>query len=206
MSGMAVCPCDLEGIARSLHDSTGIECPVDAFALTALCGLETRPWSRSNGEIVGDLIRYPGHACLARQHEIIAHELAHWLLRVNGQEWQCEASARYLACAIILPREQFGRDIARTECDLLALMALHPNATAEMCAARLCHLITASISLYSRGSSPRRYWSEYAEQDKRADDELAQRTRESGIPVRDHSAEAWPLTDESGVIVVRRTA
>lgn len=55
---------ELEAIAKRMHDETGVECPIDAFDLADLCGLDTRPWSRSHGEIVGTLIRYPGRVPL----------------------------------------------------------------------------------------------------------------------------------------------
>lgn len=201
-------PCHLEAIAKELHDETGIECPIDALLLADLCGLDTKPWSASHGEIQGTLIRYPGGARVTRQHGVIAHEIGHWLLERARCEARDEEAARYLAGAIMLPRGRFLADLARTDWDLFAMLAIHIHVSAEMCAVRMCQVSPAVTTIYDQGSFTRRYVGEYAVRDDEHDAELADRALELEAPVRDGVVCAWPMIDQRHrrVVVVRRAA
>lgn len=201
-------PRHLEGVAREVHDETGVECPIDAFLLAQLCGVDTRPWPRSHGEIVGDLIRYPARARHTRQHGVVAHELGHWLLRERGLDFRDEASARYLAGALMLPRRGFLEDLSATDWDLFAMLAIHVNISAEMCAVRMCQLSPAVATIYDQGHETRRYVGEHAMRDDDADRTLADRALELERPVRGEGAAAWPMLDGAHrrVVVVRRAA
>ena len=105
-------PRHLEGIAKEVHDKTGIARPVDAFRLAELCGLAVRFWSGRHGKIDGKTIFCPASARLTRQHRITAHEVAHWLLQRAGCDDRDEGAADYLALALLLLRAPFERDLA----------------------------------------------------------------------------------------------
>lgn len=193
---------DLEGIAREIHEGTGGLLPVDAFELAELCGLTLRPWSRSCGAYAGDVIRYPGAARLARQQGVVAHELGHFALERAGME-DCEASARYLAGALMLPRAALLRDVQAVGLDLFRLQARHPNASGEMIAARLTQVMPAVAWVWDNGKLARRYGIDEADVSAFVDRVLALEE-----PVLDGDTAAWPLFDGPWrrVIVVRRAA
>lgn len=201
-------PPDFEGIAKRFHDETGVRCPVDAFELADLCGLDTRPWSASHGEIKGTLIRYPGGARLTRQHGVVAHEIGHWLLRRHGFEMRNEKAARYLAGALMLPVRRFLSDLERTDWHLFDMLDIHVNVSAEMCAARMCQVSPAVTTIFDQGTFTRRYFAEGAARDDGHDAELADRALDLETPVRDGVVCAWPMIDREHrrVVVVRRAA
>jgi hypothetical protein len=201
-------PRHLEGVAKEIHDETGVECPVDAFVLADLCGLTCRPWSHAHGQIEGELIRYPAKARHTRQHGIVAHELGHWALRRGGCDDRDEAASRYLAGALLLPRAQFLADLAATEWDLFAMMSRHPNASAEMVACRMAQVSPAVASIYDEGHLTRRYVGEDAIEDAQDDARIADRVLAGECCIRGELAAGYPLIDgrHRRAVIIRRVA
>lgn len=181
----------LEGIACRIHDAYG-RVPVDAFELAELLDVHVRFWPKGHGMRDGDSVWCPAplKARETRRHGIIAHELAHWLLEQFGLEHRCEASARYLAGALMLPREVLLRDLAEVDLDLAELQRRHPNASAEMIVARISQVQGATAWVWDNGRLARRYG--IAEADVA---EYVDRVLRLEEPVRDGALVAWPVFD-----------
>lgn len=208
-------PRHLEGIAREIHERTSIPVPIDAFVLAKRCGLATRGWGKGQGEINLEtgLIRYPLKARASRQHGTIAHEIGHWALnragiRIRGLEDEeaaraIENDARYLAGALMLPRDQFRADLAATDWDLFELLELHPNVSAEMVVVRMTQVSSATASVWDGGH----LHATYGAHDVGADRELVDRALSCEVPVRGEVS-AWPMIDGvfRRVLCVRRAA
>lgn len=193
---------DLEGIARDIHESTGSLLPVDAFELAELCGLDLMPWHRSYGAYRGDEICYPIRARRQRQHGIIAHELGHFALKRAGLD-DCEASARYLAGALLLPQTPFFHDAIEFDFDLYFLRTRHPNASAEMIAVRLTQVAPAVAWVWDNGKLARQYG--VGRDDVQW---LVDRVLTCEEPVFAGKLDAWPVFDGRWrrVIIVKRGA
>lgn len=147
-----------EGVARSVHEETGIGPPVDAFELAGACGLTVVAGARGEARLDGDVLSYDATARPVRQHGQIAHETAHYVLRLYGESHEAfddgadpEAAARYTAGALLLPRARFDRDLLETAWDLRELQRRHPNASAEMIARRLTQLREAVATVLDNG-------------------------------------------------------
>ena len=195
---------DLEGLADSVHDDLGMD-SADALAIAEYLGLRCLPWAKSYAEISGDVIRHPipPKTRETRMHGLVAHEAAHALMRDEGMAWRCEPSARYLAGALMLPRDPFARDMARTGWDLHALRELHPNASAEMIVVRMTQLSQATAWVWDNGRLARQYGIDEADVSEYVDRVL---TVEE--PVIDGAIGAWPVFDRHWrrVIVLKRSA
>lgn len=132
-----------------MHDATGIDAPVDAFLLARACGLLCVPGPRSKAFLDGETVYYDNQAREVRQHGLIAHEVAHYVLRLHGED-DSEDAARYTAGALMLPRVSFDRDL-RESWDLRALLARHPHVSAELCARRIAQLRDAVVTVLDQG-------------------------------------------------------
>lgn len=139
-----------EAVARAVHEATGIDAPVDARELAVACGLRLAHCGRGLALLDGDVVHYDPHARPQRQHGMIAHEVAHHVLRYHGER-DTEQAARYTAGALLLPRQAYDRDLRETAWDLDQLRARHPNASAEMLARRVAELRDAVISIIDQG-------------------------------------------------------
>jgi hypothetical protein len=201
-------PRRLEGIARHLHDKTGIEAPVDALLLAHRLGLTLRPWAKSHGALDGNTIFVPTRYGMRDQRKQfrVAHELGHWALREDGADDTCEASADYLAGALLLPREVFMRDLGATDWDLLELQRLHSNASAQAIVIRMTQVSPATASVWDAGHCHRGYGAPREELEQ-LDRELAERALGVQEPLRGEVS-AWPISSGSWrrVCVVRRAA
>ena len=139
-----------EAVARATHDATGVDAPVDAFELATACGLRLEAGERGGAVLVDDIVRFDIHARPQRQHGLIAHEVAHYVLRWHGEP-DPEAAARYTAGALLVPRAAYDRDLRETAWDLDELRVRHPNASAELLARRIAELRDAVISIVDQG-------------------------------------------------------
>lgn len=139
-----------EAVARAVHDETGISAPVDARELAVACGLRLAHCGRGLALLDGDTVRYDPQARPVRQHGMIAHEVAHYVLRYHGEE-DTEDAARYTAGALLVPRAAYDRDLRETAWDLEQLRARHPNASAEVLARRIAQLRDAVITIIDQG-------------------------------------------------------
>jgi hypothetical protein len=200
-------PRHLEGIAKQVHDKTGIRRPVDAFRLAHLCGLEVRFWSKRYGRLDEKTVFCPGAVRIQRQHRIVAHEVAHWLLRFAHCDDRDEDAADYLALALMLLRGPFERDLAETEWNLFALLDRHPNVSAQAMCVRMTHLSPCATSVYDQGSRTALYLGEGAYEDA-SDAELADAALAREAMVRDGLAVAYPFIEGRyrRIVVVRRAA
>ena len=132
---------ELEGVAREALDATATTAPVDAYALAAAVGLQVRPWAGPGAMLDRDastvwLSSRPLR--LVRQHGLVAHEVGHWLAGLHGLPDE-EEVARYLAGALLVPRETLDRQL-RAGWSIVRLRELHPHASAEMLARRVTQL------------------------------------------------------------------
>lgn len=139
-----------ETVARTVHQETGIDAPVDARELAVACGLRLAYCGRGQALLDGDVIRYDASARPVRQHGMIAHEVAHYVLRYHGEE-DTEQAARYTAGALLVPRAAYDRDLRETAWDLDRLRERHPNASAELLARRIAELRDAVITVLDQG-------------------------------------------------------
>jgi IrrE N-terminal-like domain len=149
-----------EAVARAVHEDTGADAPVSARELAVMCGLRLEPAGRGHGSLQHGVIRYDVHARPVRQHGIIAHELAHYVLRLYGEP-DPEPAARYTAGALLVPRAAYDRDLRETAWDLDQLRARHPNASAQVLAMRVAELRDAVITILDQGRVKHRarsYW------------------------------------------------
>jgi hypothetical protein len=195
----------LEGIAREAWESTGSLLPVDAFELAWALGVTVVPWRKAGGSREDDTVWYPQKARPVRQHGTVAHELGHWLLEQHRLDARDEASARYLAGALLLPRVPFLADLAATDWDLFELQRRHPNASAEMVVVRMTQVSEATAWVWDAAKLARRYGLD-------ADDSeaapIVDRVLELERPLAAGPVRAWPVFDGRfrRVIVVRRAA
>ncbi len=188
-----------EGVAFAVLSETGVDAPVDAFELADCCGLRMEPGARGTACLAGETVRYDITARLVRQHGMIAHETAHYVLRLHAVD-DTEEAARYTAGALMLPRAAFDRDLRATAWDLERLCALHPNASAEMTARRITQLRDAVVSVLDQGKLRARVASPWIEQPRprltAIERELADAALESGEVRRANDLlAAYPLFD-----------
>lgn len=196
---------ELEGIARDVHDQTGLDAPIDAFEIAAAMELICKPWMRADGARVGDVVHFPSKARDSRQHGTVAHELGHWLLDFHGHDARNERAARYLAGALMLPRQRFVRDCETTDYDLDELQRIHMHASAEMIVVRMTQVSPATAWVWDAGKLSRVYGVP-------SDDEsiagLVDRVLTLEEPCREGHVRAWPRFDGQWrrVLVVARAA
>jgi hypothetical protein len=197
-----------EGVARAVHDATGVGAPVSAFQLAAACDLVCLPGRRSRTCLKGDVVRYDASARPVRQHGLIAHEVAHFVLRMHGES-DGESAADYTAGALLLPRARYDRDLRETAWDLRELQRRHPHASAEMCARRITQLREAVVTVLDQGKVRARVGSPWmpapSARMTRVERELADAALESGeVQKANDLLAAYPLFegDYRRVIVV----
>lgn len=177
----------------------------DAFALAEALGLEVRIWPKPHGMRRGDVLFCPPPLKVreTRRHGIVAHELAHWLLDEFGMDARCEGSARYLAGAVMLPRQRFERDMVAVDYNLAHLRALYPNSSAEMIVVRMTQLSEVTAWVWDNGKLARQYGIDEADVSEYVD-----RVLTAEEPVIDGPIGAWPVFDRHWrrVIVLKKAA
>jgi Zn-dependent peptidase ImmA (M78 family) len=184
---------------------------VNAIALAQRLGFDVEPWVGRGAELDehAGVIRANTRARHVRLHGLIAHELGHHLLRIERAD--SEDGARYVAGALMLPRESFDRDLTRTAWSMPRLRALHVNASAQMIATRIVQLRDAVATIIDGKRITTRVHSPWIAPDDRLkrftkwERELAARALEQGAEVRgDELCYAVPLVDgmHQRVIVV----
>lgn len=181
-----------EGTARAALEETTTSPPVNAFALAKALGFDVESWSEAGAELdeSARVIRVTSRARPVRRHGLVVHELAHHRLRLEHND--SEDGARYVAGALMLPREPFGRDLTRTAWSLPRLQALHVNASAQMIATRIVQLRDAVATILDAGGRrvTSRVASPWLATDARLvrvskwERELAQRALDTGLEAR----------------------
>jgi hypothetical protein len=187
-----------EQTARRVHSETGITAPVDALELATACGLALQP-KRGKAKLRGEVIYFDPTARAVRQQGQIAHETAHYLLRLHAIE-DSERAVGYMAGALMLPQAAYARDIDRTAWDLEQLAKLHPNASGQMLAMRIGDLREAVVTVLDQGQVTTRIASPWLppapERMARVERELADKALASGTVQRANDLlAAYPLID-----------
>lgn len=145
---------ELEEVARSALERANLRTPIDADALAYKLGLEVRDGGRDcEGLLIGSLIFVDEEMRHERRAFAIAHEIGHHLLRAAGLETpprNDEHAANYLASALLLPRQDFERDLRRARWDLIQLHAWHRQASFEAIARRIVALREARAFIFDR--------------------------------------------------------
>lgn len=190
----------LEGIAKCVHDDTGVSSPVDAFVLAAALGYTLKPGARATHDHARRIIRYVVKTRHERTSFDVLHECGHGLLIDDGIPDHEEADADYLASCLLLPRIDFLRHLRETDWDLFEMKRRHPNASHQAIAVRMCALSPAAVSIWDGG----KWHASYGTPDTDSDRELANDVLGHGMPVRGRTS-AYPLFDGAfrRVIVVR---
>lgn len=139
-----------EGLAAEAHGHAGAETPVNAFVLASRMHFDVEAWEGRGAELDERrrIIRVSTRARPQRRHGLVAHELGHYLLRLARID--SEDGARYLAGALMLPRQEFARDVTRTAWGLARLRELHVNASAQMVATRIVQVRDAVATIIDR--------------------------------------------------------
>jgi uncharacterized protein DUF955 len=154
---------DLEELATHVLEAKNVSVPVDADLLAGKLELRVEDGGPTctGGLFEGGLILVNDAERPERRAFIIAHEIAHYLLQLRG--WRDSHDAvNYLAAALLLPREDFERDLRRWGWDLLRLHARHRWASWEVIARRICALREARMFVFDRplqGQTPAHWYS-----------------------------------------------
>lgn len=159
-----------------------------------------------DGVLIGDRIFVSETMRPTRRAFTIAHELGHWLQREAGLP-DTEASADYIAAALMMPIHPFARDLDSTGWDLLQLHARFRLASFEAIARRIVTLRDARAVIFDRPLSGTPRWSADPSDHAPMLVEVlaADRALATGAPVTPRRGlTAWPLIehDWQRVIVV----
>lgn len=189
---------DLEELAREELEAANLSTPVDPEELVIHLDLEVLDGGLGcAGFLVGRNIYVDESLRAQRRAFAVAHEVAHYLLRrrqMPDPEWK----ANYLASALLLPRDDFERDLRRWGWDLLRLCAQHRHASFEAVARRIVALREARAFVFDKplaGQSRPRWYS--VPSGRRPSDEERLAAREaiaSGAPVEVRAGlVGWPV-------------
>jgi hypothetical protein len=140
---------ELEELARLALERADISAPVNAAQLARRLGFTVYHAPDCLGLLVGRGIYVDDALRAERRHFSIAHELGHALQREAGLP-DTERSADYLASALLLPKDDFDRDLRKRGWDLLALHARHRWASFEAIARRIVALREARAFVFDR--------------------------------------------------------
>lgn len=148
---------DLEGIAREILDSSGLdEPPVSALALARHMGL--RPVPSDTTAVAGPVLVYDDRMPEPRQRIRIAHELGHVLLRRAGMDDRDERAAWTVGAALVVPGRRLRRELSAHAWDLSDLVPRY-GVSWEAMARRLTSLVSCVVSVWDNGSLVRRWHS-----------------------------------------------
>lgn len=180
----------LEGVAQQALDRAAVAAPVDALELAERMGLEVCYSDTGEPLLMGRTVFVPRRGRVALLHWMIAHELGHVLASAAGADGACEATANYLAGALLVPRQDALRQL-RAGWDLNELRRAHPHAPAHAIAVRIVQLRGAAAAVYDQGRLRRR-WGPPVPLER----ELVAQALDAGAPVRvDDLTGAWPIVD-----------
>lgn len=150
---------ELEELARTTLEHANLGCPVDPELIAVDNEIEVRDGD-TEGLLIGNIIFVAEAQRPQRRAFTIAHELAHWLLRLAGIPDTHDA-VNYLAAALLLPRLEFERDLRRLGWDLIALCALHRFASFEVVARRITAMRDARACVFDKPLAGQRRPSSY---------------------------------------------
>jgi len=191
----------LEELARETLEEADLGAPVDPDVLAHELGVAVQdggpgcqglciPGERA--VVVDDSLR-PTRRAFA-----LAHELAHLLLVTHGFP-NTEANANYLGSALLLPRDDFTRDLRRFGWDLLLLQSRHRLASMEALMRRVVALRPETRGwVFDRpllaGRRPSKYSVPWGLRLSHLERTAAAEAGASGAPVQVVAGvEAWPV-------------
>jgi hypothetical protein len=190
---------ELEELAARALEEADLGAPVDPDVLAHRLGLRVL-----DGGPTCTGVLLPDGTVLVNDAErperrafTIAHEIAHCVLRSAGLE-DDEPSANYLGAALLLPKDDFERDLRRCGWDLLHLRARHRLASFEALARRICALRDARMFVFDRPQdAPRRYYSvPWGLRPSDPEREAADEAERCGAPVEIVAGvTAWPVVE-----------
>ena len=201
---------ELEELARAILESSNVGPPVDPEEIAFRLGLLVQHSPGCEGLLVGERILVDDSLRPQRRAFAIAHELGHHLQRLHGLS-DTEAGANYLASALLLPRDDFERDLRRHGWDLLRLCCDHRFASFEAVARRIVALREARAFVFDnplRGQRESGWysvpWGLNPSEDERI---AAQEAVDFGGPVEVVAGvTGWPVIEHDWVRVITLTS
>lgn len=200
---------DLEELARRAHEQADVGAPVNADRLAHRLGLVVRDGGPGcEGVLIGHRIFVDEGLRPERRAFAIAHEIAHHLQRTAGFP-DTERSANYLGSALLLPRDDFERDLRRVGWHLAHLRKSHPAASHEALARRIVALRDARAVVFDRPHRGQLRWYAIPSESTVPDAEENEAAHEAfacGTPIDLRAGlSAWPVIEPkwARVIVVR---
>lgn len=165
--------------------------PIDAIQLAEDHGHDVYYSDTADSFVLGTTIYVPRKTRTVRVQWRVAHELAHVLLRLAGEDESSESAANYVAGAMLTsPRTEFMWHL-REGWDLERLRRQYPTAPAHAIAVRVVQLRAAMAAVYDEGRLRRRWGDAFDGERVLVDEVLA-----TGRPARvDACTGAWPIFD-----------
>lgn len=202
---------ELEELARVWLERANVGVQVDADLLALrldyeVCDAPTEGCIVPPHIFVSELLRPE------RRAFTICHELAHEVLRLSGfNNWKSEQAASYLGSALLLPRDDFDRDLKRIGWDLIALKARHRHASFEALARRIVALREAHAVIWDKPLCGQRRPGWYAiprhHRPSREEREAAAHAVATGSPIELRAGlTAWPVLQHDWHRVITITA
>lgn len=189
---------DLEELARVTLEEVDVGVPVDPSQIAARLGLTVCHADGCDGVLIGDQIIVDHSIRAERRAFAIAHELGHYVQR-RARLPDRESTADYLASALLLPRDDFERDLRRFGWDLIRLHARHRLASFEALARRIVALREARAFVFDRPLRTGRHgWYSVPSGHEPTDTELlaAAEAFECGAPVEVVTGiTGWPVLE-----------
>lgn len=135
----------LEEIAGELLKAIDVHPPVSAWAIAHWCGFSVVSKDCATTDVRGIAIVYdPAHSP-AQREEMLATQIAHWRI-ARAQEEPCIDAVEYVARALLLPREDFTRDIRRSQ-DVRELQRVHRYASQRFIEQRMLDIMNEAPAL-----------------------------------------------------------
>lgn len=205
---------ELEEVARDALEVADVGSPVRPRELARRLGFTVRDAGPRCGGLLLPLQRVilvDESERVERRAFAVAHELAHFLLRCRGLETagtpyrEAERQANYLASALLLPRDDFDRDLRTLGWDLFRLRSRHRWASFEALARRVVSLRGARAFVFDRPTHGRPRWYSVPSglRPSPGEREAAAEAAQAGAPVEAYAGVwGWPVLQHDWARVI----